>query len=118
MLLRDDIPLNARLEWIDEAAGHDRAVSPAGDALHDYVTTMPDDAREVDAVAFFLAGDFPVGWSATVGFSVAIDEALGAVEVENTAIGFLPTADGVAEQPSNTVSVALAARHHRHAGVH
>ncbi|KAA8605277.1 hypothetical protein AL036_19840 [Salipiger aestuarii] len=107
VLLRDDVPLNARLEWIDAAAGMTALYHRSGDAQHDYVSTMPDEASEIDAVAFFLAGDFPVGWSADVGFSVAIDEALGAVEVENTAVGFLPTTQGVSRQLSNTVTVAL-----------
>ncbi len=107
IVLRDDIPLNARFASIDRTGGMTALYHRAGDALHDYTTLAPRDPAQVDAVGFFLPGDFPVGRSADVGFTVTVDPALGAVQLENTARSFLPTADSLARLWSNTVTLAV-----------
>lgn len=107
VLLRDAIPLNARFDRIDATAGLTALYHRAGNPEHHYTTAAPAKATEIDAVAFFFAGDFPMGYAADLGFSVVVDAALGTVEVDNTARVFLPTTDGVAQILSNRVSTAL-----------
>lgn len=85
ILLRDAIPLNTRFDTVTQTGGMTPLYHSRNDARHDYTTTEPGDVTEIDAVAFFRAGDFPTGFSADVSFAVTVDGALGSVEVDNTA---------------------------------
>ncbi|GAA6200164.1 hypothetical protein NBRC116599_13890 [Aquicoccus sp. SU-CL01552] len=107
VLLRDGIPLNARFADIERTGGMTGLYHRQGDARHDYTTTAPADAADVDAVAFFRAGDFPMGRSEDFGFAVTADPALGTVDIENTAATFLESGTGTDEIGSNTVATAL-----------
>lgn len=107
ILLRDAIPLNTRFDTVTQTGGMTPLYHSRNDARHDYTTTEPGDVTEIDAVAFFRAGDFPTGFSADVSFAVTVDGALGSVEVDNTAETFVPAIGSVSPQLSNTVSIAL-----------
>ncbi|MDO6730943.1 hypothetical protein Q4577_13000 [Marinovum sp. 2_MG-2023] len=107
ILLQDAIPLNARFVQMDRWGGMTALYHRAGDGTFDFTTTAPADLGEIDAVAFFLAGDFPMGRSEDVAFTVAVDAVLGAVEIENTAQSFLPNSSGISDLFSNTVSTEL-----------
>lgn len=107
VLLRDEIPLNARFSAITHQGGMMALYHRRGDARHDYTTSAPARAAEIDAVAFFLPGDLAMGRSADPGFAVHVENRLGEVAVENTARGFLPLASGVGEVASNSVSLLL-----------
>ncbi|MFW2588716.1 hypothetical protein [Sagittula sp. SSi028] len=104
VLMRDDIPLNAGLVEIVEAGGTTPLYHIQGDAAQDYTTTAPTDLAQVDAVAFFTAGDFAEGFSASTAFTVQVSGDLGPVQIDNIARSYVPASGGVSAVMSNMVS--------------
>ena len=104
-LVRDDIPLNT--EFVEFGASGD--LTPLyhlqGDREHDYVTSAPLDRSEVDAVAFFLDADYPVGRSSDLNFTVFVARELGTLNISNIADAFMPSSTGTITQRSNEIVV-------------
>ncbi|HAR81793.1 MAG TPA: hypothetical protein DCS25_05235, partial [Sulfitobacter pontiacus] len=100
VLLRDEVPLNARFHSITDPSGMVALYHAAGDARHDYQTARP--AGEVDAVAFFHEGDYEIGFARDPAFIVTVPMNLGDVEVANTARSFVKMEDRTVDVDSNT----------------
>jgi len=100
VLLRDEVPLNARFHSITDPSGMVALYHAAGDARHDYQTARP--AGEVDAVAFFHEGDYEIGFARDPAFTVTVPMNLGDVEVANTARSFVKMEDRTVDVDSNT----------------
>ena len=100
VLLRDEIPLNARFHSITDPSAMVALYHAAGDARHDYQTTRP--AGEVDAVAFFHEGDYEIGFARDPAFMVSAPMGLGDIEVANTARSFMKMEDRTVDIDSNT----------------
>ncbi len=103
VLVRDEIPLNT----VFEAFGPTGVMQPLyhlrGDAPQAYVSRPPADPARVDAVAFLNDGDYPVGRSTTLNFSVFLSNRLGSVDVRNTAETFFGSDGGFDRALSNEV---------------
>ncbi len=94
VLLRDEIPLNTQFAAPVSAGGLVALYHLRGAELHDYVTALPADLSQIDAVAFFHDGSYPTGYASDPSFSVISDQALGAISIENTAhVGLTETLD-------------------------
>lgn len=106
VLLRDKIPLNTVFHSMDEAGGLLALYHRRGDPAHDYRTTQPAAPREIDAVAFFLDGDYPVGRASDPVFSVRVPHELGDVTIKNTAEAFLGAGGSAVVLASNTTIYA------------
>ncbi|WP_372834417.1 DUF11 domain-containing protein, partial [Puniceibacterium confluentis] len=102
VLVRDRIPLNTVFDGIAATSGMQALFHKVGEPAHDYHTTQPEMAETVDAVGFFLEGDFPVGRAVDPGFSVRLPFALGDVEIVNTAAAYLEGDGFSAALMSNT----------------
>ncbi|WP_297778116.1 hypothetical protein [uncultured Roseovarius sp.] len=102
VLVRDDIPRNSVFQAISDAGGMVALFHRAGDSKHDYLTAQPQRAEDIDAVAFFLDGDFAVGRSTDPTFSVTVPAVLGNVDILNTASAFLEGGETPLAVASNT----------------
>ncbi|MGB3244493.1 MAG: hypothetical protein WBB25_08160, partial [Sulfitobacter sp.] len=96
------IPRNTVFDTIADAGGMVALFHLAGDAKHDYRTAQPQRVEDIDAVAFFLEGDFPVGRSNDPVFSVSVPAALGDVDIVNTAVAYLDSDGDTAAVASNS----------------
>lgn len=103
VLVRDEIPLNTTFVAFEADAGLDRLYHLRGDPTQEYVTTAPADLGDVDAVAFYLDGDYGVGRSSDLRFSVMIPEALGTVTISNIADTYLQETGGMSTLNSNEI---------------
>jgi uncharacterized repeat protein (TIGR01451 family) len=101
VLVGDDIPLNTVFSHVVSTGGMSAMYHLRDTPLQDYVTAVPADPYDIDAVAFFHAGDYPAGRSSDPTFAVSSPLALGAVEIENTGQVSLSNASFVL---SNTVT--------------
>lgn len=110
VLVRDEIPRNAVFAEILETGGMTGLYHLRDAGAQDYQTTPPADPGMVDAVGFFHAGDYPVGRSTDLSFSVGVEPSLGAVTIDNTAQAYLDVEGDQVGLNSNRVSYALAAR--------
>jgi uncharacterized repeat protein (TIGR01451 family) len=102
VLVRDAIPLNTTFVSIADPGGLLPLFHRSGDAPQDYRTAQPGVAGEIDAVAFFMEGDYPVGHASDPAFSVRLPAALGDVSIANTAATFLEGEDSGIVLASNT----------------
>jgi uncharacterized repeat protein (TIGR01451 family) len=102
VLVRDVIPLNTVFRSVIQTGGMVALFHSAGDPLHDYRTAQPGRVEDIDAVGFFLEGDYIVGRATDPVFSVSLPAALGDVDVVNTAAAYLENDGQSAVQASNT----------------
>ncbi|MGV8984783.1 MAG: hypothetical protein ACOH2H_00650 [Cypionkella sp.] len=102
VLVRDAIPRNTVFRSITEPGGMTALFHVAGDPTHDYRTAQPQQIEDIDAVGFFLEGDFPVGRSTDPMFSVSVPVTLGDVDVANTAAAYLEGGGSSVTLASNT----------------
>ncbi|WP_095590615.1 DUF11 domain-containing protein [Actibacterium ureilyticum] len=105
ILLRDAIPLNSRFHAIQTGGGLTPLYHQRGDAPQDY-RSQPPATAEIDAVAFFHDGDYPVGRSSDAVFAVQVPAALGNVTIRNTAQTFVGGGTPDDALWSNTTSYA------------
>ncbi|PJE26249.1 hypothetical protein PSM7751_01392 [Pseudooceanicola marinus] len=98
VLVRDRIPLNSIFHSVVSEGGMTPLYHQRGDGPNDFQRVAPA-ADEIDAVAFFHEGDFPVGRSSDPVFAVRVPQILGNVTVRNTAETYL---GAEAVQRSNT----------------
>lgn len=104
VLVRDPIPRNSVFRGISDAGGMVALFHLAGDPAHDYRTVQPQQVEDIDALAFFLEGDFPVGAASDPVFSVSVPNVLGDVDVVNTAAAYLDgNGAGVAVASNTTI---------------
>ncbi|MHC0054847.1 hypothetical protein [Actibacterium sp. D379-3] len=103
VLIHDAVPLNTRFVSAGYAGGLDALFHLRADAPQSFVSTPPADPGQVDAVAFFWEGDYPVGKSTDMRFTVLLPAALGDVTVRNTAETFVASATGTQTVTSNEV---------------
>ncbi|KMK67814.1 DUF11 domain-containing protein [Puniceibacterium sp. IMCC21224] len=104
VLLRDEIPLNTVFERIEQTGGMEALFHKRGDAAQTYTTRAPSESADVDAIAFFHQGNYPVGRSSDPAFSVRVDHALGAVVVDNMAQTYVGGGDDAFALNSNPVT--------------
>jgi len=98
VLVKDRIPLNTIFHSVIAEGGMTPLYHQRGDAPNDFRRLAPA-IDEIDVVAFFHEGNFPIGRSSDPVFTVRVPQILGNVTVRNTAETFL----GVdAVQRSNT----------------
>ncbi|SNR59541.1 hypothetical protein [Puniceibacterium sediminis] len=102
VLVRDMIPLNTVFRGISNAGGMVALFHRSGDPKHDYLTQQPRQAEEVDAIGFFLEGEYAVGLSTDPSFSVGVPKVLGDVDILNTAVVYLDGEERSAALTSNT----------------
>ncbi|SFE96609.1 conserved repeat domain-containing protein [Sulfitobacter brevis] len=102
VLLRDKIPLNTVFYGISETAGLVPLYHLRGQPDYSFQSSQPVRIEEIDAVAFFKDGDYPVGRSSDPSFQVNIPRELGNVTVFNTAEAYLDEAEFSAKVASNT----------------
>ena len=107
VLLNDAIPLNTSFDEVQYAAGMDALFHLRGAGPHTYVTQRPSDQNQIDQIAFFAEGDFAVGRSEDVSFSVASSDGYGTFRVSNTAQTFVVRSGQTVSQQSNTVSTTV-----------
>lgn len=105
VLVRDEIPLNTVFSSFGATGGMQPLYHLRGDAPQSYQSVPPQDLSRVDAVAFLTSGDYPVGRSTTLNFTVFLANTLGSVDVSNTAETYLDGADGPVRILSNEVFV-------------
>ncbi len=98
ILITDRIPLNSVFHSVVQTGGMTPLYHQRGDAPGHFRRTAPA-VDEIDAVAFFHDGDYPVGRSSDPAFAVRVPGVLGTVTVRNTAQTY-PGPDTV--KPSNT----------------
>ncbi|MEQ3624495.1 MAG: carboxypeptidase-like regulatory domain-containing protein, partial [Marinobacter sp.] len=110
VLLRDEIPRNAVFAQILQTGGMTGLYHLRDAPAQDYQTTPPADPAQVDAVGFFHEGDYPVGRSTDLSFSVGVEPSLGAVTIDNTAQAYLDVEGDQVGLNSNRVSYELDAR--------
>lgn len=104
VLLRDEIPLNTVFSAMEDNGGMMALVHLRRTPRHEYLSASSNvPAEDIDAVAFWSEGDFPVGRSTDPRFSVRVPEALGSVNVENTAETFVADAEEAIAVASNSV---------------
>ncbi|WP_341235635.1 hypothetical protein [uncultured Sulfitobacter sp.] len=102
VLVRDMIPLNTVFRAITDTGGMTAMFHLVGTPVHTYQTTQPQQVEEIDAIGFFLEGDYPVGRATDPAFSVSLPAAVGDVKVVNTATAFLEADGFSAAVDSNT----------------
>ena len=105
VLVRDTVPLNTVFTGFGNSAELQPLYHLQGQPAQDYQTAAPAALADVDAVAFFLSGDYAVGRSTDLYFTVSVRDDLGDLIVRNTADTYLPNADGVNTIQSNIVSL-------------
>ena len=103
ILVRDAVPLQTVFTTVGKTADMIALYHRAGDARHTYTTTAPDTLENVDAVAFFHEGGYPVGKSTDLDFTVFLASKLGTVNVSNIAETFIPYGAKIVRIPSNEV---------------
>lgn len=103
ILVSDDIPLNTVFADIVDTGGMQAVYHLRDTPARDYLSTAPADPYDIDAVAFFHAGDYPAGRSSDPTFAVMSPLVLGPVDIDNTGLVTLSNTNSV---PSNTVTYA------------
>lgn len=103
ILVRDEIPLNTVFAMFDKTSVFTPLFHVQDDPAQQYVSEAPADFASVDAIAFFLSGDYPVGRANDLSFRVKLADDLGPVTVRNIATTFVPGADGASPLQSNEV---------------
>jgi uncharacterized repeat protein (TIGR01451 family) len=105
VLVDDPVPLNTRLVSAETTRSLTTLYHLADTPARHYVTQPPADPAEVDAVAFFHDGDYPVGQFRELTFTVLRPAALGAAEVVNTAETFVGGVSVPVKMASNRVRI-------------
>ena len=105
VLVRDAVPLNTRLVEIGNSGGMQPLYHLRGAPAQTYVSRAPEDLTTVDAVAFYFRGDYPVGRSNDLRFTVLLPRELGTATVRNVALTYLKGRNGAITLRSNPVTV-------------
>ncbi|MCP1167931.1 carboxypeptidase regulatory-like domain-containing protein, partial [Limimaricola sp. ASW11-118] len=105
VLVRDAVPLNTVFEPGGAAPGALWLYHLTGAPEHSYLSVPPEDAAQVDAVAFLHEGALDAGHSRRMRFQVRVPGHVGQVRITNTATVFVPQAGGARAQRSNEVTV-------------
>lgn len=90
ILVRDTIPLNTVLQRVGASGGFTPLYHVAGRDAQNYTSTAPQDLSTVDALAWFWPGDYQIGHSNDLMFTVMVARDLGAVTVRNTGLVYHP----------------------------
>jgi len=107
VLVRDPIPLNTRFSRFVSTGGFLSLYHVAGQPTHTYTSSAPPDLSSIDAVAFFRPGDYPVSFSANLGFEVTVSENASSGVISNTGSTWQHAASGLIELNSNSVRTAV-----------
>lgn len=106
VLVRDPIPLNTEFVSAGSTVSLVTLYHLQNTPEQQYETTPPSDPAQVDAVAYFHPGAYPVGQFREVTFTVLRPTALSAGEVLNIAQTYVDGASGMLDVPSNSVRLA------------
>lgn len=107
VLVRDAIPLNTTLKVAAPAGGFVPYYHISGDAQHSYTSTLPATLSDVDAIAFIHEGDFGVGRSSDLGFTVTVSSSIDELDVINTAHAYIDDGGSTILRPSNQVITSI-----------
>ncbi|MGY3438079.1 hypothetical protein ACW9UO_09065 [Marinovum sp. KMM 9879] len=103
VLVRDLVPLNTQLISAGMTLSMQTLYHIEGTPTHQYITQMPIDTVDVDAVAFLYPADYPVGQFREMNFTVLRPAKLGQADVRNVAETWISGTNGRLDVPSNTV---------------
>ncbi len=103
ILVRDPIPLNTTLKSAEDGGAFNAVYHVRGEATHSYTRTLPSDLSSVDAVAFVHEGDFAVGRSSDLEFTVTISPTIENDDIFNTATGYVSDGTATLSLDSNAV---------------
>jgi len=107
ILVRDAIPLNTTIKSAVNGGGFDAVYHVRGEAMHSYTQTLPSDLGSVDAVAFIHNGDFAVGRSSDLEFSVTVSSTIEDQSIANIALGYMDDGAAVTSLESNEVVTSV-----------
>ncbi|KAF0676150.1 DUF11 domain-containing protein [Profundibacterium mesophilum] len=105
VILRDSLPLNTVLLSVGDTGRNVPLFHLRGAPRHSYVSQLPDDLRDIDALGFLAPGDYPVSRTDTIDFTVLVPAAMGAVTVRNRAETYISSDEGFITIPSNEVTM-------------
>lgn len=103
VLLRDAIPLNTSFLSMGSSGQMQPLYHLRDDPAHTYSSSAPGDLSQIDAVAWFAKGSYPVGRSTDVFFSVFLPAEMGNVTVRNSAETYIPASGGLTRILSNEI---------------
>lgn len=103
ILVRDLIPLNTTIKSAEDGGAFEAVYHLRGAATHSYTQTLPTDLSSVDAVAFIHDGDYAVGRSSDLAFTVTISPTIEDQDIVNTAQGYTVNGAGTVIRDSNMV---------------
>ena len=103
VLVRDAVPLNTTFSRIVEAVNFQAVYHLRGAALQTYVSALPADVSQIDAVAFILEVNYPVGFSTDLSFAVTANSNAGGQLISNVALTYQPNGVGAAEQVNSNL---------------
>ena len=103
VLIRDTIPLNTTLKSAAPSGGFVPVYHINGTARHSYTQTVPATLSDVDAVAFIHDGDYAVGRSSDLTFTVTISSSIAQSDIPNTAQAYISDGTTTVLRDSNEV---------------
>ena len=83
LIVRDEIPVNTNFQRIIDAVNFDPVFHRRGDPETDWSATPPEDASQIDQVAFISENPLPAGESRDFQFAVTINPDTSGVIIEN-----------------------------------